>query len=227
MENKECIKFRNLRADEIEVRVGDKKNGKMSLLLFQDARCAMRILDETLGQFGWACQYKEEKGTLFAGIAIKANDGTWVWKWDAGAPSNFEKEKGEASDAFKRAAVRWGIARSLYSAPKIRVPESNATHSVSLIDYDDNGNIKDLQIVDWNDNVVFNYEDGKVVPYREPEIDRAELLRIVCSELKRDEDNDRGELLRFYNYYMKKYDSFDRWNEATVRKLWRKWASKS
>ena len=43
----------------------------------------------------------------------------WVWKWDAGAESYTEKEKGEASDSFKRACVNWGIGRELYTAPLI------------------------------------------------------------------------------------------------------------
>lgn len=153
----EGIKFRQLRADEIEVRVGDKKNGKMSLLLYQDARCGMRILDETVGEFGWVCNYRREGESLFCGIAIKSPDGTWLWKWNAGAPSNFEATKGEASDAFKRACVLWGIGRSLYSSPKIRIPESNATHRVSYIEYDENGDICDLQIVDWNNKVVYEF----------------------------------------------------------------------
>lgn len=222
------IKFRNLKASELEVRVGEKKNGKMTLLVYKDSRVDQDILDETVGNENWSVTYDRVGDTLICRLGIYCEKHkAFIYKSAAGAPSNFEAVKGEQSDAFKRAGFVWGIGRGLYSAPKIRIPESNATHSVSLIDYYENGKIKDLQIVDWNDNVVFNYEDGKVVPYREPEIDRAELLRIVCSELKRDEENDRGELLRFYNYYMKKYDSFDRWNEATVRKLWRKWASKS
>lgn len=218
------ISFRLLRADEIEVRVGEKKNGYMSLLLYQDARCAMNILDETLGQFGWACQYKEEKGTLFAGIAIKAEDGTWIWKWDAGAPSNFESQKGESSDAFKRAAVRWGLARELYSAPKIRIQESNATHSVSLITYDENRKIKDLQIVDWNGNVVFNYENGQVVKI--PEADRVDTLKAVCSELK-GAGEDKTQLLKFFNYYQERCEGFDTWNVKLVRKLWSKWKERA
>lgn len=222
----EEVKFRNLRADEIEVRIGDKKDGKMSLLLFQDARCAMRILDETLGQFGWACQYKEEKGTLFAGIALKAKDGTWVWKWDAGAPSNFEKEKGEASDAFKRAAVRWGIGRSLYSAPKIRIPESNSTHYVSVIGYDDNGNINDLEVRDWNDEVVFLMAEGQIIPQSERQVDRTEVLRIFCSEQKKAEGVDTKSLLKFWNYYKDRVDKFDSFNAKIAAKLWGKWNSK-
>ena len=34
---------------------------------------------------------------------------------DCGTESNVEKQKGEASDAFKRAAVHFGIGRDLYN----------------------------------------------------------------------------------------------------------------
>ena len=154
MENKmECIKFRNLRADELEVRVSDKKNGKMSLLVYKDARVDMRILDETVGNENWVVQYKREGDSLFAGIGIYSEKHkAFIYKWSAGAPSNYEAVKGESSDAFKRSGFMWGIGRSLYSCPKIVVPESNARHYVSRIDYDEKGNVKDLQIKDWNDN---------------------------------------------------------------------------
>lgn len=217
------IKFRQLRADEIEVRVGDKKNGKMSLLLFQDARCGMRILDETVGEYGWVCNYRREGESLFCGIAIKAPDGTWLWKWNAGAPSNFEATKGEASDAFKRSCVLWGIGRSLYSAPKIRIPESNATHRVSKIEYDENGNICDLQIVDWNGNVVYNLEDGKET--KVSEISREDVLKAVCSELKETVE-DTQKLKKFFYYYQERCENFESWNANLVRKLFDKWMSK-
>lgn len=215
------IKFRNLRADEIEVRVGEKRNGKMSLLVYKDARVDANILDETVGQFGWSCQFKEEKGTLFAGIALKAEDGTWIWKWDAGAPSNFEKEKGEASDAFKRAAFKWGIGRSLYTAPKIMVPESNATHKVSKIDYDGNGRITDLQIVDWNGKAVFNYVDGRASAVKqEPKTDRVAALKAFCRQ-KADEGENTRMLKKFHNFYEGKIPDWQ--TEPDFERLLDKW----
>ena len=220
------IEFRTLRADEIEVRVGDKKNGKMSLLLYQDARCAANILDETVGNQNWSCRPEEAKNTLFYGIAIKTDDGTWVRKFDAGAPSNFEKEKGEASDAFKRAAVKWGIARELYTSPIISIPESNATHSVSKIEYDENRRIKDLEIVDWNGNVVYAFKDGKVQKVQKvQEVSREDVLKAVCSELKETVE-DTEKLKKFFYYYQGRCENFDSWNAKLVRNLWQKWISK-
>ena len=112
--------MRPLRADEIEARVGQVYEKGVSLLLYKNARVDMAILDETYGEFGWQCDYKEIKGNMYCGIAVEnIQTGEWVWKWDCGTESNTEKEKGEASDSFKRAGFRWGIGRELYTAPFI------------------------------------------------------------------------------------------------------------
>lgn len=79
-----------------------------------DARDVMDLLDEAVGAENWQSDFKDCGGQLFAGVGI--NDGKgWIWKWDTGSESNIEKEKGEASDSFKRAAVKWGIGRFLYN----------------------------------------------------------------------------------------------------------------
>lgn len=110
---------RLLEADEIETRVSKYIEGNgVSLLLYKTARVDMDILDETYGAGAWQNDYREIKGVLYCGIAV---DG--VWKWDCGVESNAAAEKGEASDAFKRAGFRWGIGRELYSAPLIWIPE--------------------------------------------------------------------------------------------------------
>lgn len=122
------MKFRDLRADEIEVRVSRVVNAGVELLLYKDSRCDMRILDETVGNENWECEFYECKGTLFCKVGIRCKDVDggeefvkMVWKSNAGAPSNMEAQKGEASDALKRAAFTWGIGRELYTAPRIFV----------------------------------------------------------------------------------------------------------
>lgn len=121
------MRFRTLRENEIECRVGTvSKNGTgLSLLLYKDARCDANILDETVGPENWQCEFYECKGTLFCkvGILVERKDGLaeWVWKDDAGSPSNMEAAKGEASDAFKRACFKWNIGRELYDSPFIWV----------------------------------------------------------------------------------------------------------
>ena len=46
----------------------------------------------------------------------------WISKEDTGTESNTEKEKGLASDSFKRACFNWGIGRELYTSPFIWIP---------------------------------------------------------------------------------------------------------
>ena len=97
------MEFRLLKADEIDVRVAQVKEFGCSLLLYKDARVDMNILDTTpgIGPGNWQRRHYECKGNLFCSVGIKI-DGEWVWKDDAGAESQAEKEKGEASDSFKR-----------------------------------------------------------------------------------------------------------------------------
>lgn len=117
------MKFRALRADEIECRVGiirEEKEGYFTLLLYKDARCDMNILDEA-GAI-WTRRHYECKGNLFCEVGIYNEDlGEFVFKSDCGTESNTEKEKGEASDSFKRACVNWGIGRALYTSPQIYI----------------------------------------------------------------------------------------------------------
>ena len=113
--------MRPLKADEIEVRVGSIKKGRVTLLLYKNARVDMAILDETYGEFGWQDRYEERKGVMYCSIGVKSPDGEWIWKEDCGTESYTEKEKGEASDAFKRAGFRWGIGRELYTTPLIKL----------------------------------------------------------------------------------------------------------
>jgi hypothetical protein len=81
-----------------------------------DARDVMNLLDDVVGAENWQDDYKLIDGKLLAGIGILCND-KWVWKWDTGTESNMEAEKGQMSDAFKRAGVKWGIGRFLYDYP--------------------------------------------------------------------------------------------------------------
>ena len=124
--------FRDLTANEIDVRIGQIKDNGIVLLLYKDARCDMSILDETVGAENWEREHYECKGNLFCKVGINTNfdkEGSlpnWVYKSDCGTESNTEKEKGEASDSFKRACVNWGIGRELYTSPFIWIyPNDN------------------------------------------------------------------------------------------------------
>ena len=125
--NSSQIVFRSLRPDEVDVRPSQiKETGgqtKVDLLLYQDARCGQNILDESVGTLNWQKKYEYVGSLLFCLIGIRNPEtGEWIWKSDVGSESNVEKEKGLASDCFKRACVSWGIGRELYSTPKISIP---------------------------------------------------------------------------------------------------------
>lgn len=92
-----------------------------TLVPYKDARVDMYMLDDICGPGGWQNKYdRDSKGVLQCGIGIKCEE-EWVWKWSNGVPSQFDKEKGEYSDAFKRAGFMWGIGRCLYDMPTIHV----------------------------------------------------------------------------------------------------------
>jgi hypothetical protein len=117
-------------ADEVKQRAGP---GGMKLS-YVDARYHFDRYDDCVGSANWQSAFERDaKGNLRAGIGILIDheDGRepqWVWKWDTGTPSSMEPEKGEHSDALKRAGVQWGVSRDLYdssaerSAPARRSP---------------------------------------------------------------------------------------------------------
>lgn len=112
--------MRPLMASEIDVRVGQVGDGYATLLLYKNARVDRAMLDEEFGAMNWQCRYSEHKGNLFCSIGVwDDRKEQWVWKEDCGTESNTEKEKGEASDAFKRAGFRWGVGIELYNSPRI------------------------------------------------------------------------------------------------------------
>ena len=123
------MEFRDLTPDDIEVRIQsvkvnrDPKRSGVILLLYKNARVDMNILDETVGADNWQNKFYEHKGILFCSLGINTNYGEpeqgdrWIWKDDAGVESNTEAEKGNASDARKRAGFAWGIGRELYTSP--------------------------------------------------------------------------------------------------------------
>lgn len=120
--------IRLLEADEIECRVATINEKGVSLLLFKDARVDQKILDETFTPFGWSRSHQNIEGNLYCTVEIWDEDKLqWVGKQDGGTMSYSEKEKGQASDSFKRACFNWGIGRELYTAPFIWIPASKVT----------------------------------------------------------------------------------------------------
>lgn len=164
--------FRKLKANEIDCRVASvTKEGALMLLLYKDARVDQRILDESFGIFGWQRSHEIIGGNLYCTVSVKNPEtGEWISKQDVGVESFTEKEKGQASDSFKRACFNLGIGRELYTAPQIWInkgdykPNDKGTtydkFSVKEIDYDEDGNINKLTIYNTKlKKIVFTTED--------------------------------------------------------------------
>lgn len=109
-----------LTANDVECRIKKITNEGAVLLLYKTARVDMRILDEVYGVMNWQRRHEVINGNLFCTISVwDSEKSQWVSKQDVGTESNAEAEKGQASDAFKRAGFAWGIGRELYDAPFI------------------------------------------------------------------------------------------------------------
>lgn len=160
--------FRTLQPHEIDVRVArTNKNGSVSVLLYKDARVDQNILDETVGPMNWQRSHSRDNANCTVSIWDEVKK-IWVSKEDTGTESNTEKEKGLASDSFKRACFNWGIGRELYSAPKNIVINpidtgedmKYITLKVTEIDYNENREITKLVIKDFRNRVRYTFPRG-------------------------------------------------------------------
>lgn len=162
--------IRLLNADEIECRIASISEKGLSLLLFKDARVDQKILDETFTPFGWRRSHQTIDGNLYCTVEIWDKEKEqWIGKQDVGTMSYSQKEKGQASDSFKRACFNWGIGRELYTAPFIWIPAGKANiqkqgdkfvsseyFSVQEISYNEQREIVSLVIVNSRGVVMFS-----------------------------------------------------------------------
>ena len=178
--------IRRLEKSEVECRVSTamvRADGRVSAtyLLYKDARVDMRILDEHFGPMNWQREHCLIGDRLYCTISIyDESKGVWIKKQDVGTESNAEPEKGQASDAFKRAAFNVGIGRELYTAPYISVDlevgeystykdsktqKDKVTPKLNLyvreLGYDEKGNINDLLLVDGKGTRRFAFGKSK------------------------------------------------------------------
>lgn len=190
--------IRNLTADEIEVMVQSLNATSKGcvLLVYKDARCDQKILDETFGAENWQRSHQEVNGNLFCTVSIwDESKNMWISKQDAGKESNTEKEKGHASDSFKRACVNWGIGRELYNAPFIYVKlEENEINngklakgvefSIKEIEYDGK-EITKLVVQDTFNKIRYtfpkNAKSGENKPKEKTEV---ELISECCERIE-------------------------------------------
>lgn len=216
-------KIRNLKAEEIECRINTIKQTGFSLLLYKDARCDMKILDETFGVTGWQRSHELINGGLFCTISIWDEDKKqWVCKQDIGTESYTEKEKGQASDAFKRAGTNVGIGRELYAAPHIWIPalpgetkdtgkkkqngesiytlKFGVSFDVSYIETSEDKEIKALQIKDNAGRVRFSFNINNAPA---PELTEQLLICKKCGTLIEDVHCDDGSIIYAQDFYKK------------------------
>jgi hypothetical protein len=90
-------------------------------LAYIDARDVMRRLDAVVGPENWSDRYEVHGAKTICYLSVRIN-GEWVVKADGAGDTDVEAEKGSISDAFKRAAVKWGVGRYLYDLDAPWVP---------------------------------------------------------------------------------------------------------
>lgn len=243
---KKIIEWDLLRAEDIEVRPAASKNGKTTLLLYQDSRCTMRQLDKKFGSFGWEIEYKEVAGKIYGKLSIyDADTYKWISKEDTGEKSNISEEKGLSSDILKRCAVRWGLARELYTAPRIIVNDDgygNSGCKVSEIQYDSSRNIIHLVIKNKFGTEIFRWDKSvgdtsyleilpsnstatatkTATPNEVKNLTKQSILESFCKK-KVSEGEDRTELGKFFKYYFNK----DFKGQMMPDKLWANWKERA
>ena len=210
------MKFRKLKAEEIDCRVAQIDKSWCTLLLYKDARVDQNILDETVGAMNWQKRYVRDNANCIVGI-WDSEKNQWVEKEDTGTESFTEQEKGLASDSFKRACFNWGIGRELYTAPSIfilphkeMIPKGKDSEFfeykegkyttktrfyVDYIDYDE-GNIKDLIIRDHKGNVRFEQLTDDTAKLLNKEF--MNLKKLIEQNEDKDDNFNREE---FYKYF--------------------------
>lgn len=170
------MKFRTLKANEIDCRINTINEKGLTLLLYKDARVDQNILDETVGSMNWQRKHTRDNANCIVSI-WDSNKGQWIEKEDTGTESFSEAEKGLASDSFKRACFNWGIGRELYSAPFIWIDIKGAKiekkndkwtcydkFKVEEIEYNENNEITKLIINNVSKRMnVFEYDINKII----------------------------------------------------------------
>ncbi len=196
----EQVVIRLLKAEEIECCIGIINEKGLSLLLYKNSRVDQKILDETFGYFGWQRHHQCINGNLYCTVELwDEKKQQWIAKQDVGTESYAEKEKGQASDSFKRACVSVGIGRELYTAPFIWISAQKCNiqrkedryitydkFSVKEIIYNDNREIIGLTILNQDKNVVYVLkETTEIVPKQTTTSPTSQQMKELKKELDR------------------------------------------
>ena len=198
------MSFRKLKAEEIECRVSTVTAKGCFILLYKDARVDQKLLDETFGIFGWQRSHQLIGDRLYCTVSVwDETKEQWISKQDVGTESYTEKEKGQASDSFKRACFNLGIGRELYTAPSIWISSgvcnieakgdkftTRDRFKVKAIGYDDDGNVNKLTIVnEKTEALVYTFgkaetEEEKMMEHSEDKIS-AVMLKSVRTSIEK------------------------------------------
>lgn len=161
------------------MRAGKNDRGVWAICVpYVDSRVIMKRLDDVCGPGGWQSEARTTEAHVAVGIGILVGD-MWVWRWDGSGRiepnpklSAADAGKGDFSNAFKRAAVQFGISRYLHD-----VPELFATVSQS------DGRFRGTYKADGGKKVSFTWDPPALprsaLPTTEPPIvtDMRELLK--------------------------------------------------
>lgn len=187
------MKFRNLKAEEIDVKPQTVKETGFSLLLYKDARCDMNILDESVGAMNWKREHSRDNANCIVSLWDNEKQ-QWISKEDTGTESFTEKEKGLASDSFKRACVNWGIGRELYTSPFIWISDTkyikNYNNKLSIndkfkvldIEIEDGVIIK-LTIGDSKNNVVYTFDKNNKGQFPKFKFERDDVIEKIKNKI--------------------------------------------
>lgn len=99
---------------------GMKQDGTpwLRLVPYIQARAIQDRLDMVVGPANWFATYKDATiggvSGLICHLSIRISNQEWLTKFDGAEPPENEPFKGNITNAFKRAAVQWGIGRYLY-----------------------------------------------------------------------------------------------------------------
>jgi hypothetical protein len=142
--------FRDLKAEEIDVRVAQVKQSGLSLLLYKDARVDQDILDETIGAMNWQRKHTRDNANCIVSLWDE-NKKQWVEKEDTGTESNTEKEKRFSKRLLQARVLQLAESgRELYTAPFIWIKAEDC-------------NIEDSKRKDNYGNTIYTCRDKFIV----------------------------------------------------------------
>lgn len=209
-----------LTIEEIDFRVQSiNKGGYATILAYKDARVDMNRLDAVYGVGYWQRKHEVINGKEFCSVGVWNKEiSQWVWVQDCGTQSNTEKEKGQSSDAFKRACFNLGIGRELYDYPVIQVKLTDAefdkatgkpTFNFKLKQwtwisvFDENGKIKNLTAVDEKGIERYTYGKSKNSADNKPELKLlktdSKAWKQIVERISKGEAISKTDLLKYFD----------------------------